>query len=70
MMSFTLGGGGRAECTMYGQENVRNRTQVKLFATSLECKQAGRGISFNQENKGKELRYVNFDYLHDKSFSH
>ena len=25
-----------------GQENVRNRTQVKLAATSLECKQAGR----------------------------
>ena len=24
-----------------GQENVRNHTQVKLAATSLECKQAG-----------------------------
>ena len=40
-----------------GQENVRNRTQVKLAATSLECKQAGRfstlqymlgGILFNE----------------------
>ena len=47
-----------------GQENVRNRTQVKLAASSLECKQAGRfstlqymlgGILLNEEVKEKEL---------------
>ena len=62
-----------------GQENVRNRTQVKLAATSLECKQAGRfstlqymmgGILCNEEFKGRELRYLNFDFLCEKSFSH
>ena len=44
MMSFELGGGGRAECTMYiqrGQENVRNRTPVKLFATVLNANKPG-----------------------------